>query len=133
MFNLAGGLCLWMHNAPNFPGGHSNAIRSTAVISTFAAVCTVLLIAFYCLNVMKNPAWVEPSTHEVVALIKTKSRESSKPLTKRSTPPEMLEKKNEKQLLPESTQAATPQTPAKLTASPNYLPLAPAPPRLTTE
>ncbi|KIH49508.1 hypothetical protein ANCDUO_20417, partial [Ancylostoma duodenale] len=34
IFNLAGCLCLWIHQAPNFPEGYAYSIRGTAVCVT---------------------------------------------------------------------------------------------------
>ncbi|KAK6752636.1 hypothetical protein RB195_003820 [Necator americanus] len=48
IFNMAGCACLWLHNAPNFPGGYSRAIRAAALMSTVGIVYTLGVVVFFC-------------------------------------------------------------------------------------
>ncbi|RCN47944.1 hypothetical protein ANCCAN_05996 [Ancylostoma caninum] len=55
IFNLAGCLCLWIHQAPNFPEGYAYSIRGTATLSSFAIVYTLVAAIVYCVKFPQHP------------------------------------------------------------------------------
>ncbi|KAL6737321.1 hypothetical protein Aduo_010975 [Ancylostoma duodenale] len=55
IFNLAGCLCLWIHQAPNFPEGYAYSIRGTATLSSFAIVYTLVAAIIYCVKFPQHP------------------------------------------------------------------------------
>ncbi|RCN51184.1 hypothetical protein ANCCAN_02753 [Ancylostoma caninum] len=48
IFNIGGCVCLWIHNAPQFPGGYSRAILAAAVMSSISAGYNLCVVLLFC-------------------------------------------------------------------------------------
>ncbi|KJH45183.1 hypothetical protein DICVIV_08763 [Dictyocaulus viviparus] len=58
LFNIIACFCLWIHRAPQHPGGFSRIVRSTRILSTITTVYNLILSFIYCFRppIIRNQA-----------------------------------------------------------------------------
>ncbi|KAK5968021.1 hypothetical protein GCK32_000874, partial [Trichostrongylus colubriformis] len=86
IFNVAGALCLWLHDAPHHPGGISRTVRGCMILSFTTIGYTAIVMVVYCARSPKHDSLrghsAEAIQSDQLSREKTKSKEKGEQKSK---------------------------------------------------